>query len=267
MVDLQRAAGFALIYPMIPFATLYRSRPMVSTRCQFAALVTVSFALAACTPPQEKLRTQGINLYDQGNYEAAQADFAKALSYDEFDARTNYYAGADYEKQGKYAEAEYHLKLAWQADPGYPDVKESLTEVLLRQGKTDAALDFLERDAALTAKVKDPRATKYEVKHPYQKQTEERMFLGRAEDRYRIAQTYEKIGDMENAAINYRKAIAMSPSNTGYMVGAAQFFTRINNKPAAIEILKKAYAIDPATPGLVDLMTRDGLSISQTVQP
>ena len=141
------------------------------------------------------------------------------------------------------------------------DVKDALTETLLREGKEDAALDFLERDAALTAKVIDPRPSK-NSKFPYNKQVEERMYLHKTDDRLRVAQTYEKIGDLENARINYAKAVQMAPQDAAILLAVGKFYAKIGDTAAAAATFHKAYRIDPATPGLVDAMTRAGVAIS-----
>ncbi len=224
------------------------------------AMVFVS-TLTGCANPAAKLRGEGLALYSGNAYEPALEKFNAALKYDEFEPRANYYAGAIHEKLGHYEQAEYHLKLAWQADPGFGNVKDALTETLLLEGKEDGALDFLERDAALTAKVADPRPEK-NGKRPYTKQVEERMFLNKGGDRLRVAKTYEKIGDMENAKINYAKALKMAPNNADYFLAAANFYVKIGDHAAADAAFHRAYRIDPATPGLVDAMTKAGVAIS-----
>jgi len=227
------------------------------------SLAAVAFlgGLTGCESPAAKLRTEGLGLYDKGSYEPALQKFDAALQYDQFDARSNYYAGAIQSKLGKYEQAEYHLKLAWQADPGRPEVKEALAETLVREGKEDAALDFLERDAALTAQVVDPRPLKA-GKMLYTKQVEERMYLGKAGDRLRVAQIYEKIGDMENAKVNYRKALDMAPNDPVFLLAAGRFYAKTGDRATAGAALRKAYSIDPTTPGLVDAMTHAGVAIS-----
>jgi tetratricopeptide (TPR) repeat protein len=218
--------------------------------------------LAGCEAPESKLRSEGLSLYGQEQYEPALDKFNGALKYDQFEPRANYYAGSIQAKLGHYEQAEYHLKLAWQADPSLGDVKDALTEVLLREGKEDAALDFLERDAALTAKVLDPRPEIVSSKRPSDKTVQERMFKGKGGDRLRVATTYEKIGDMENAKANYAKAIKMNPNSVDVLTAAGLFYSKIGDKDAATDAFGKAYHIDPAAPGLVDAMTKAGIPLS-----
>jgi tetratricopeptide (TPR) repeat protein len=238
-------------------------RTSTITRLTLAILAAAILCLVTgCESPEAKLRSEGLSLYAQNQYEPALDKFNAALKYNQFDARSNYYAGAIQTKLGHYEQAEYHLKLAWQADPSLPDVKDALTEVLLREGKEDAALDFLERDAALTAKAVDPRPEMVAAKRPVDKSVQERMFKGKGGDRLRVATTYEKIGDMENAKINYAKAIKMNPNSVDVLMAAGQFYTKIGDKTAATEAYGKAYHIDPAAPGLVEAMTKAGIPLS-----
>ena len=225
----------------------------------YAVALTLACLLPGCDSPQAKLRQKGIEEYNAGQYQMAFDTFNKGLDYNQMKATDNYYAGASAMKLGNLKRAEYHFYLAWQADPSMADVKDALTECLLREGKEDQALDFLERDAALTAKVKDPRPLKQINNRPYTHQVDERMFLTKGGDRLRVADTYERMGDLDNARLNYNKAIELDPTNPQIHFAAGMFCERINNKAAAGTEYTAVYQLDPKYPDIIPALARAGL--------
>jgi len=204
----------------------------------FLPLLALFLPLTGCESAPSKLRSQGLNLYDQGNYSGAADKFEAALRYDESEPKANYYAGAADFKLGHYSEAAYHYKLAWQHDPSNGDMKEGLAESLIKTDKKDEAMDFLERDAALTNK---------------------------PADRIRVAEMYEKLGDLDNAELNYRKAAAMPPPNVDTQVKMGQFYERIGKKDLAAQAFKSAYKLDPTKPGLPEMLSRNGVGMADVV--
>jgi tetratricopeptide (TPR) repeat protein len=222
----------------------------------------LTLTLAGCQSPQARLQQQGLAEYQSGAYGQALATFNQALDQKPFDAQNNYYAGNAALKLGKLETAAYHYKLAWQADPGLADVKDALTTTYLRMGKPDQALDFLERDAELTAKVKDPRNLKKINNRRYTAQTEEAMFLNRARDRARIAETYEKLGDLDNARVYYEQAVKMGPKDPAVLIPAASFYARIGKKQRASDLFEQVYKVDPHAEGLAAAMEQAGMKVT-----
>lgn len=214
-----------------------------------------------CQSPTIKLGKQGVAEYKSGDYPKAYSTFEQALSYNEFNAENNYYAGMCAFQMGRYETASYHLKLAWQANPSLGDVKEALTEVLIRLDRPDEALDYLDRDAELTAKTKDPRVAKTNNKKPYIWQTEEGMYLRKADDRCRVGRVYERLGDLDNAALNYEKALKMAPHDPFILTDVGSFYARIGQRDKAAKIFTTAYNIDPKTPGLEEAITKNQMVV------
>jgi tetratricopeptide (TPR) repeat protein len=116
-------------------------------------------------------------------------------------------------------------------------------------------------------KVADPRWKKTNWNRRYQNQVEERMYLGKVDDRVRIARAYEKLGDYDNAFLYYNKALEKSPNDATTLMAIATLSEKAGNKAQAREYLARAYKADPATPGLVQAMTRNGLAISDVIAP
>src|SRR6202000_670160 len=149
--------------------------------------------LTACESGVEKYRKAGIAQYNQGQYDSSLATLNKALSYDSFDAQANAYAGLIQYRQGNYEQAAYHFKVALQSDPSSEEAKDGLTAAFIKLDKPDLALDYLERASSVADKVRDPRWERSGLKTKYNKQTEERLYLGKVEDRLRIGRAYEKL--------------------------------------------------------------------------
>ena len=221
--------------------------------------------LTGCESGVEKYRKAGIAQYEKGDYEHSLNTLNKALTYDQFDAKSNAYAGLIQYREGNYEQAVYHCKVALQSDPSSEEAKDGLTAALIKLDKPDQALDYLERASAMADKVKDPRMAESASKIPLQLETEERLYKGKGGDRVRIARAYEKLGDYDNALVYYKKALAMDPTNARVLMATADLLAKAGNKAGAREYYIRAYNVDPATPGLTDAMTRNGIAISDVI--
>jgi len=228
------------------------------------AFVAVFF-WSGCESNVERYRKEGIALYRQDQYDQSMESLKKALSYDQFDARANTYAGLIHYRAGEYVQATYHFKVALQSDPSSEEAKDGMTSTFLKIGQPDRALDALERAAKLADGVDDPRWKKTYTNRPYQNQIEEALYVGRAGDRFRIARIYEKLGDYDNAAIYFDQALVLAPKNGRILLAKAEMFEKIGNKADVRDLLIRAYNVSPATPGLVDAMTRNNIALSSVI--
>lgn len=234
-------------------------------------LFAAAFALlllTGCDTTLQRFRKAGVQAYNDKQYEQSLAYINKALHEDQFDAVSNTYAGLNYYQNEQFVQAAYHFNVALNADPSSEEAKAGLTVTLIRQGKPDEALDSLERAAKLAEKVEDPRWRKSNFKVPYTMQTEENLYLGKGNDCVRIARTYDKLGDFDNAYVYYQKALEQVPEakSASILMSIADLAERAGNKKRTEEYLKRTYLVDPATPGLVQAMTRNGVPISAVIK-
>jgi tetratricopeptide (TPR) repeat protein len=238
--------------------------PLRTTLIASALALALPF-LTACESNVQKYREQGVKLYQHNDYDQSLATLNKALSYDQFDAVSNTYAGLIQYRAGHYEQASYHFKVALQSDPSSNEAKDGLTLALVKLDKPDLALDYLERASAMADKVKDPREEKSNSKRRYMKQTEEALYVGKTGDRLRIGHAYEALGDFDNALVYYKKALALDRNNPRTLMAIAALYEKGNNKDGTREYLTRAYKVDPATPGLTDALTRNGIPISEII--
>jgi tetratricopeptide (TPR) repeat protein len=228
------------------------------------AAVALLGALTGCETKLEQFRKEGVKLYNANQYDQSLAKLHDALKEDQFDGVSNSYAGLVEYRADHLVQAEYHLRLALQADPSSEEAKSGLTAALIKQGKPDEALDALERAAKLAEGIDDPRSQKANIKVPYTKEIEERLFLGKYNDRLRIAKVYEALGDYDNALAYYKKALEFR-DDAATLMAIGTLADRAKNVELAKEYYGQAYRKDPGLPGLVPAMTRLGLAISQVI--
>ena len=216
-------------------------------------------------------QSEGVRLYKQEQYDQSMSTLNKALHEDQFDAGEQCVCGADSLSCREYQQAEYHFRVALNADPSSEEAKDGLTMTLIKQGHPDQALDALERSASMAEKVQDPRWLKsnfYKVTR-YKKQVEEHLFLGKVADRVRIAYAYEKLGDYDNAMVYYNKALEISPDDPNILMTIGEMYEKSGGTRAARRRsgFKRVYRIDPATVGITDALTRNNIAISDIIGP
>jgi len=238
---------------------------LLKTTVAGVALAALLGLLTGCQTNLEKFRKEGVRLYNAQQYDESLATLNQALHEDQFDAVSNAYAGLIDLRSERLQQAEYHFQVALDADPSSEEAKDGLTTTLIKQGKPDLALDALERSAKVAEGVEDPRGLKSNPKVPYTKQIDEKLFLGKVKDRIRIAKAYETLGDYDNAFTYYRKALELEPDDAGILMSIGLLAERAKNPERAREYLRQAYLKNPATPGLTEAMTRNGLPISDVI--
>jgi tetratricopeptide (TPR) repeat protein len=251
------------------------------------ALAGAFVALTGCTTDNEKYRNEGVKLYNEARaaedgkdaatanakYSEAMAAFEKSLGDEKFlsdsstDPVSNAYKAAIHFRAGQYELAAYHARVSLQFDPSNDEAKTVMVASYIKQDKPDQALDALERLSGLADRTKDPRAEKSIGNRPFAKEAELRLYFSPVKNRYEIGRVYESLGDLDNAALWYGRALERMPDNTTVQLAMVKLYERAGNKPKLTEALRTAYAADPANPELLRIMTRNGLVISDVTSP
>lgn len=246
-----------------------------------AAILTATLAsLGGCKTANQEYREQGEALLTQAraaeaanneadasaNYTAALAAFDKSLADDAQDPKSNAYKAAIHYRAGEYEIACYHAHVALQFDPSNDLARTVMIRARVKQGKPNLAIDALERRSALADKVDDPRPAISNIKKPDRKEVELKLFYSPVSNRYEIGKFYESLGDLDNAAVWYRNALALRPQDVTVLLAVVKLNEKSGNPAGLKSAIQAAYAVDPANAELLDVMKRNNISISQLSQ-
>ena len=85
------------------------------------------------------------------------------------------------------------------------------------------------------------------------------QFVGPAAKQYIfLAGEHEERGDIDEALLRYKQAIAMEPENADAHVAFAKFLLRTNNESAAVHYLKAAYRLNPTDSWTLEQLSSRG---------
>ena len=131
-----------------------------------ACALAVAAALAAgCNQMNSQaLNSEGVRLYQQGNYQQAANEFQRAIASDPRSATSYYNLAAALHKSGKLAgrqddlaQAERLYNQCLEYDPNHAECYRGLAVLLSETGRQDAAYRLLEGWAARSPQLADPR--------------------------------------------------------------------------------------------------------------
>ena len=121
---------------------------------------------------------------------------------------------------------------AIKAFPGFGRAVQGKAEALRLRGKHAAAMEIADWAAAHSG----PQARKLILK----------------------GHLYAQGGDMDQAQLAFKQAAAVEPDNAAVHAELGLFYLRCGNESAAIQSLKRAYTLNPGTPGVVTALARLG---------
>ncbi len=202
--------------------------------------------LVGCGPTLSDLHIEGVRAYRAGELARAQAIFEAVLEKHPERAETLYFMARCYHTlaRGKYREdntpgalkavedAIFYYSQAIEAFPGYQAALEGKNRALELKGKYQKALELAEwaKDYAGPA-------------------AERHIFL---------AKELLERGDYDGALNYFKQAVAMEPRNAKAHAELGRFYVRLGNNRRAIELLQRAYELNPAEPGVVRDLRRLG---------
>lgn len=136
------------------------------TYCRLGVGLAAALALAAgCSQvTSTALNSEGVRLYQAGNYQQAADSFQRAIANDPQSATSYYNLAAALHKSGKLtnngadlAQAERYYNQCLEYDPNHAECHRGLAVLLVETGRTDASFRLLEGWAARSPQLADPR--------------------------------------------------------------------------------------------------------------
>lgn len=155
----------------------------------------------------------------QEDYEAALADFNKAVELRPMDAVIVNTRGGFFAGYGKYEEALADFERAIQLDPNYASAYVNQANIFADMGEYEKAIADYNRALELKNDLADVyynRGTAYGLMEQFDKAVEDfRKYIELAPDDpwgyYRLASAYAELGDLDTALFNINKAIEILP--------------------------------------------------------
>ena len=196
------------------------------------AAVIASIVATGCGSLGRNDNSEGVKLYQQGNYQGAVNSFQQALARQPGSPDCFYNIGATYHQQAKLfgrpqdmqlAEQYYHLCLA--RNPDHASCQRALAVLLVEQNRGNEAVANLEAWA--------------------------RRQPGDPQPRIELARLCEEHGDKQAAENHLVDALAVDPNNPRALVALGQLRESSGNTQQALANYTRALAIDGRQPMVV----------------
>lgn len=189
-------------------------------------------------PSYDELIQDGLNEYMTGRQFEAIAMFEKAAAFDRERPEPSYYLGRcymalaieQYKREDvaagmRYCDrAVFFFDKAIGAFPGFTRAIQGKADALKLKGQNDAAMEV----ARWAAKVSGPQAKKLILK----------------------GHLFARNGDMDAAQLAFQQATSVEPDNAAAHAELGFFYLRCNNEAEAIRSLRRAYGLNPESPGV-----------------
>jgi len=192
-----------------------------------AALAILAVALAAgCSQMNSQaLNSEGVRLYQAGNYQQAADQFQRAIANNPKSATSYYNLAAALHKSGKLTgngtdlqQAERLYNQCLEYDPNHTECYRGLAVLLAETGRTDASFRLLEGWAARSPQLADPRI---ELARLLEEQNNTQMASARLVEALAIdphnsraltalGRLREVEGDRAQALANYQRSLALN---------------------------------------------------------
>ena len=212
---------------------------------RIASVAVLAVFVFGCAPNVKELRELGIHRYRAKQNIQSMAYLREALEKNPNDAQCNYYMGLNYrqvaERQFQRGNAPaaskacdravYYYTQAVKSWPNYMQAVSAKNEALEARGRFDKALDM----ASYVARNNRGTSALHFVY---------------------LADEYRERGDYDNAAKNYKIALANDPDCAKAFAGMGRMYLLAGDKDLAIDSLRRAYELNVAEPGVVDLLAQ-----------
>lgn len=186
-------------------------------------------AAGGCSRMRQNDNSEGVRLYQQGNYLGAVNHFQQALAKQPGDPDCFYNLGATYHQQAKVfgqpadlatAEQYYHLCLA--RAPGHEACRRAMSVLLVEEGREPEAIAGLQEWS--------------------------RLQPGNPNPHIEMARLWEERGDLREAENQLVDALAVAPSDPRALVALAHLRERSGDTAQALANYQRALQADPVQP-------------------
>jgi tetratricopeptide (TPR) repeat protein len=235
-----------------------RRKPNKLNFFRFLFLFFVSLWISACVvvpAPIESHYNRGVDLYDQGEYSKAIAQYKLALISHPEDHFASYNLAVAYQDQGKTNKAEelYKKVLSVREDTGS---RINLAAIYLSQGKTEESLSQLRIAGESDKDNPNPASVLGEYLERLGKLSESEKSFKNALDidekhaptHYRLGRLFIKKNAFDKAQIHLKRAAELNPKEATYLEELAKEEKRRGNSMEAIALYERVSLLQPDRP-------------------
>jgi tetratricopeptide (TPR) repeat protein len=202
---------------------------LLSTFRTIAALSTAALAAGCNHISSQALNSEGVRLYQAGNYAQAAEQFQHAIANDPKQATSYYNLAAALHKSGKLtgqandlAQAERLYNQCLEYDPNHTECYRGLAVLLAETGRTDASFRLLEGWAARSPHLADPRIE--------------------------LARLLEEQNNLELASARLVEALAIDPHNSRALTALGRLREVSGDRAQALANYQRSLALNRFQP-------------------
>jgi tetratricopeptide (TPR) repeat protein len=209
-----------------PAARRICSRPVAG----LLAGVALALAGPGCNQMNSQaLNSEGVRLYQLGNYQQAADQFLRAIASDPRSATSHYNLAAALHKSGKLAgrqqdlvQAEQQYNQCLEYDPNHAECYRGLAVLLSETGRNDAAFRLLEGWAARSPQLADPRIE--------------------------LARLLEETNNLEQASSRLVEALTIDPNNARALTALGRLREVSGDRAQALANYQRSLAVNRFQP-------------------
>ncbi len=202
---------------------------LTQTRCRLTVAALLALAGGCSQMTSQGLNSEGVRLYQTGNYQQAAEHFQRAIASDPRSATSYYNLAASLHKSGKLtgrtedlAQAERLYNQCLEYDPNHTECYRGLTVLLTETGRQDAAYRLLEGWAARSPRLADPRIE--------------------------LARLWEETNNLPQASSQLVEALAIDPHNARALTALGRLREASGDRAQALANYQRSLAINRFQP-------------------
>ena len=208
---------------MIPFLPFESFRRRLCLAAGAAAWVAISSGLAGCSG-SSVMNASGRGYYNNGQYAAARAEFAKASAADPENPDYAYNLARAMQAEGNLRGAEYQFRRAIKNDPRHQPSYHHLSQMMADQGRGNEAMQML---------------TGWSGSQPFV-----------AESHLEVAALQKRLGDLPAAETSLQQALAVRPNHPKALAHLGEVYQQTGRPQEAVAAYSQALKGNPAQPQL-----------------